>query len=249
MSPGSALVTGGSAGIGLAIASMLVQDGWAVTIVGRDQDKLGQAVESLASRAGAVHGVPANLANEVAADVVAGHLARYDSLDLLVSNAGIGLVGPLEARAPKALDLEISLNLRAAIRLLQESLPALRRSARKHGASHVVNVSSMAAKETPPFTSVYSATKAALVAFSRSAHAELSPEGIHVTALLPGLVETPGASWASADNHSSMMQPSDVAEAVRFLLRTSPQCFVPEVQLTTAGSGLHELVDWKAIAR
>lgn len=248
MSRRSALVTGGSAGIGLAIASMLIKDGWAVTIVGRDRDKLDDALERLSSDAGAVSGVAANLADDVAATVVAQHLACYDNLDLLVNNAGISLVGPLESKTPKALDLEISLNLRTAVRLLQESLPALYRASRARGASHVVNISSMTAKETPPFASVYSATKAALVAFSRSAHAELSPDGIHVTALLPGFVDTPGTSWAPPANQPSMMQPNDIAEAIRFLLRTSARCFVPEIQLTNVGSGLHELVDWKSLA-
>lgn len=106
----------------------------------------------------------------------------------------------------------------------------------------------MAARETPPFASVYSATKAALTALSRSLHSELSPQGIHVTALTPGLVDTPGTSWAPENTRGSMVQASDVAEAVRFLLRTSARCFVPELPLTSVGAGMHELVDWNQYA-
>jgi len=90
-------------------------------------------------------------------------------------------------------------------------------------------------------------TKAALVALSHSAHAELSRDGIQVTALLPGFVETPGASWAQEPSGAVMMPAEDIAEAVRFLLRTSPRSFVPELVMTTAGPGiLHSPVDWEA---
>ncbi len=244
----SALITGGSAGIGLAIATMLVDEGWSVTLVGRDQDKLDEAATGLSTSPSTVRTISANLAHDVAADLVGKHVAWHGGMDLLVSNAGVGFVGRLEDRMPKALDLEISLNLRAAIRLLQESLTALRESAGIHGSSYVVNVSSMTAVETPPFATVYSATKAALVAFSRSAHAELSPEGIHVTALVPGFVDTPGTGWAPESAREAMISSADVAEAVRFLLRTSSTCFLPEIQMTSRGSGLHELVDWASYA-
>jgi short-subunit dehydrogenase len=105
----------------------------------------------------------------------------------------------------------------------------------------------MTARETPPNATAYAATKAALVALSNSAHKEFSGEGIHVTALLPGFVDTPGTSWADAAARDQMLLASDVAEAVRFLLRTSPRCFVPEIMLTSAGPGLYALVDWDAL--
>ncbi|MFJ2754445.1 SDR family oxidoreductase [Nocardioides sp. NPDC087217] len=245
MSTPAALVTGGSAGIGMAIAAMLVDQGWSVTLVGRARDKLLSAAAKLGSDH--VHVVAANLATDVAKDVVAEHVRRHDRLDLLVNNAGAGLIGPIQQKTSKELDLELTLNLRSAVRLIQEALPQLRDAARSNGASWIINVSSMTATETPPYASVYSATKAALVALSRSLHAELSADGIHVTALAPGLVDTPGTSWAPKETHDRMIPAEDVAAAVRFLLGQSPRCFVPVLPLVTAGAGMHELVDWRAL--
>ncbi len=84
-------------------------------------------------------------------------------------------------------------------------------------------------------------TKAALVALSASAHGELSRHGVQVTAVCPGFVDTPGAQWAAAEQGDHMLPDDDVAEAVRFLLRTSSRCFVPELPLATAGDDLHNL--------
>ena len=245
MSAPAALVTGGSAGIGLAIAAMLVDQGWSVTLVGRDPDKLLSAAAQLGTDR--VHVVAANLATDIAQDVLAEHVRRHARLDLLVNNAGAGLIGPIEQKTSKELDLELTLNLRSAVRLIQEALPRLSEAARSNGASWIINVSSMTATETPPYASVYSATKAALVALSRSLHAELSPDGIHITALTPGLVDTPGTSWAPAHTRDRMIPAEDVAAAVRFLLGQSPRCFVPVLPLVTAGAGMHELVDWRAL--
>lgn len=119
-----------------------------------------------------------------------------------MNNAGVGLVGPMEKETAKALDLEIALNLRSAYRMMQVAIPALRRSAAANGASYVVNVSSMTARDTPPNAAAHVATKAALVALSGSAHKELSGSGIHVTALLPGFVDTPGTD-GPATPHAS----------------------------------------------
>lgn len=245
MSTPAALVTGGSAGIGLAIAAMLLDQGWSVTLVGRDHNKLLSAAAQLGTDR--VHVVAANLATDVAKGVVAEHVRRHARLDLLVNNAGAGLIGPIEQKTSKELDLELTLNLRSAVRLIQEALPQLSDAARSNGASWIINVSSMTATETPPYASVYSATKAALVALSRSLHAELSPDGIHITALTPGLVDTPGTSWAPEHTRDRMIPAEDVAAAVRFLLGQSPHCFVPVLPLVTAGAGMHELVDWRAL--
>lgn len=246
-SPRYALVTGGSAGIGFAIAQMLVDEGWSVTICGRDPDKLARAAQQLGPN---VQPVAANLAASDAPDAVLNqHLLRFGQLDLLVNNVGLGGLGDIEHKTDKSLDLEIELNFRVVFRLLRASIPSLRASAQRHGKSTVVNVSSLAARQTPPNVSVYAATKAAVVALSNSAHAELSRDGIQVTALLPGFVDTPGASWASGEAREVMVEASDVAESVRFLLRTSDRCFVPELMITTAGPGvLHSPVDWEALA-
>jgi NAD(P)-dependent dehydrogenase (short-subunit alcohol dehydrogenase family) len=246
----SAIVTGGSAGIGLATARVLAELGWDLTLVGRDAGKLERGARSLAGfgRRVAVHS--ANLADRAClAPIVDAHLGRYAGLDLLANNAGVGLVSPIAAKSAKHLDLEMSLNFTSAYLLLQLCIEHLKRSAAAHGASWVVNVSSLTARQNPPNGSVYAASKAALISLSHTAHAELSRFGVHVTALLPGFVDTPGTAWAGSEGRESMVAASDVGQAVRFLLSTSPSCFVPELMLTTAGPGvLHSPIDWEGAA-
>jgi NAD(P)-dependent dehydrogenase (short-subunit alcohol dehydrogenase family) len=240
----AALVTGGSAGIGFSIAQMLIGEGWSVTICGRKESKLVTAAHQLGP---AAHYVVANLARPDDADrLLAEHINRFGHLDLLVNNVGVGGLGPIEHKSDQALDLELELNFRVAFRLMRAGIPHLRASARRRGKATIVNVSSLVARQTPPMVSVYAATKAALVALSNSAHGELSRDGIQVTALLPGFVDTPGASWAADAAQYRMIAASDVAESVRFILRTSSRCFVPELMLTGAGVGvLHSPVDWE----
>ena len=243
----SALLTGGSAGIGFAVAQMLAAEEWDLTLVARDPAKLEAAADSLREFGGEVGVFAANLADSAAAtEVVKDHLRHYGGVDLLLNNAGIGLVGPIETKPRKALNLELSLNFTAAFALLQECIPSLRSSAAETGASWVVNVSSLVSRQNPPNASVYAATKSALVSLSNVAHAELSRDGVHVTALLPGFVETPGTSWAAQSLRESMIRVEDVAESVRFLLRLSAHAFVPEIILTTAGPGVfHSPLDWE----
>ncbi|MGY0499268.1 SDR family NAD(P)-dependent oxidoreductase [Nocardia sp. FBN12] len=242
----SAIVTGGSAGIGLAIADMLADEGWDLTLVARDPAKLEAAAGMLAVHGTQVQTHPANLADpDAAAQVGLAHLDRFGRLDMLVNNAGIGLVGPIERKTGKQLDLELSLNFKASYIILQSCIAPLKKAAAEHGASYVINVSSMAARENGPNASVYAATKAALVSLSNVAHAELSRSGVHVTALLPGFVDTPGTGWADSGIRDQMFDAADVAEAVRFLVRTSPRCFVPEIMMTTAGPSIwHSPLDW-----
>jgi len=123
-----------------------------VTLVGRDRDKLLSTAAQLGTDR--THVVAANLATDVASDVVAEHVRRHARLDLLVNNAGAGLIGPIQQKTSKELDLELTLNLRSAVRLIQEALPQLRDAATSNGASWIINVSSMTATETPPYASV-----------------------------------------------------------------------------------------------
>jgi len=94
---------------------------------------------------------------------------------------------------------------------------------------------------------MYAATKAAPVAFSAPAHKELSEDGVHVTALLPGLVDTPGAAWAKGAAREQRLLPPDVAGAVWFLVRMSPRCFVPEIMQTHVRARAAR-ADWPARA-
>lgn len=233
MSERAALVTGGSSGIGLAIARELGSLGYALTVSARRPEKLESAAEILRGEGFEVNAIAADVADEEAlVNVFAGHRDRYGRLDVLVNNAGVGIGRPLEQIETKHLDLQLAVNLRATVIGTREGLPMLREAGAEHGKALIVNLASFGGKWGQPFISVYGATKAAIINFSEATQKELGDAGIQVTALCPGFVETAMTEFirdqVPAD---AMMRPSDIAAAVRFLLATSPNCVVPELVL------------------
>jgi NAD(P)-dependent dehydrogenase (short-subunit alcohol dehydrogenase family) len=237
MSGRAALVTGGSSGIGLAIARALGEDGYGITLSARRPDKLEAAAQELGQAGIDVQAVPANMANEEEIQALAqAHKDRFGRLDVLVNNAGIGIGAPIEGSETKKLDLQFDVNLRGVYLMLREAIPMLKEAGAEHGKALVVNTASIAGKFGQPWLSAYSATKHAVVGLSEAAHGELSESGVQVTALCPGFVETPMTEWVREQVPADkMIRPEDIAEAVRFLLRTSPNCFVPEVLFVRAG--------------
>ena len=239
MSRRAALVTGGSAGIGLAVARRLASDGYAITIAARRQEQLQVAEQELERHGAECLAVAANLAQATEIDgLVEAHRARFGRLDVLVNNVGVGLVGPIADADVKQIDLHLNLNVRAAYLMMRSSVPMLREAGAAHGKALVVNVSSIFGKLPHPYLAAYSATKAALIALSQSAHGELSSAGVQVCALCPSWVDTPGTEWMTAVERSAMIHAEDVAEAVQFLLRTSPQCAIPEITMVSPGANL-----------
>lgn len=230
----AALVLGGSGGIGLAIAAMLAEEGYDLTIQGRRPERVEAA---LAQLGGGAAGVAADLGDEAEiARAVGTHAERWGRLDALVNSAGLGVGQHLDQITARHLDLQVAINFRAAVLALRESLPLLRAAGEEHGGALVALVSSWAGAHPPAWLSVYGATKAALNSFARSAQAELAQQGIQVTALSPATVETELTRYAQGTiSPEQMLRPEDVAEAVRMLLRLSPTCRVPEVQLGRAG--------------
>ena len=233
----AALVTGGSSGIGFAVARALGEDGYGVTLSARRPDKLEAAARDLSEAGIDVQAVPANMASEDEIKALAkAHGDRFGRLDVLVNNAGIGIGSSIEEAETKKLDIQFDVNLRGVYLMLRESIPMLKEAGAEHGKALAVNTASIAGKFGQPWLSAYSATKHAVVGLSQAAHGELSEAGVQVTALCPGFVETPMTDWVKGQvPPEKMIRPEDIAEAVRFLLRTSPACFVPEVQFIRAG--------------
>jgi NAD(P)-dependent dehydrogenase (short-subunit alcohol dehydrogenase family) len=233
----SALVTGASSGIGLAIARMLGQEGFSVTVVARRPDKLQSAALGLQGEGLTVNAVAANVANE--GDVVraiASHREAYGRLDLLVNNAGIGIAGPIEELTTKHMDLQYQIDLRAVVLFYRLALPLLRDAVKEIGSALVVNTASWAGKIAQPQLGVYSALKHGVVGFTYAMNREHGAEGIRSTVICPGLVDTRLADWYADVPRETMLRPDDVAEAVRFLLRVSRQCVIPEIQLLRWGA-------------
>jgi len=234
----AALITGGSSGIGLAIARALGRDGYGLTISARRPEKLEAAARELRDEGLDVLAVAANMTDEEEIKrVVAAHGERFGRLDVLINNAGIGIGAPVADTETKKLDLQLDVNLRAVYLVARECIPMLTQAGAEHGKALIANTASIAGKRGQGWLAAYSATKFGVVGLSQGLHKELASDGIQVTALCPGFVATAMSDWIEGQvPKERMIQPDDIAEAIRFVLRTSPHCFVPEVQFIRSGA-------------
>ena len=231
MADRAALITGGSSGIGLAIARALGEDGYGITVSARRPEKLEAAAEELRSAGIDVLAVPTNMVNEdEVVAMVEAHKEKFGRMDVLANNAGVGIGQPMAELGTKQVDMQLGVNLRSMILTTRESLPMLREAGGEHNKALVVNTASIAGKAGQGWLSVYSATKAAAIGFSQATQHEVSGQGIQVTALCPGFVDTPMTDFVKENVAAEeMIRPEDIAEAVRLLLRTSPACLIPEM--------------------
>jgi NAD(P)-dependent dehydrogenase (short-subunit alcohol dehydrogenase family) len=227
----AAIVTGASSGIGLAIAHVLGETGHGLTIAARRPDKLDTAAETLRRAGYEVEAAAGNMADEADVQrVVAAHRERFGRLDVLVNCAGVGFGAPVAEMDTKRVDLQLDVNLRAPVLFYRECADLLRTAGAEHRNALVVNLSSISGKSGQPWLSVYSATKAALIAFTQAMNKELAEAGVKSVALAPGFVDTPMTEFVKGQIPAEeMIRTDDIAEAVRFLLRLSPWCLVPEI--------------------
>jgi NAD(P)-dependent dehydrogenase (short-subunit alcohol dehydrogenase family) len=234
MAPRAALVTGGSSGIGRALARVLGEEGHAVTISGRDEGRLAAAARELRAEGIEVQTAAGDVADEEAvARIVAVHEAAHGRMDALVNAAADGSGGvPLAQLSTAMLDRHLGVDLRAMFLTIRASLPMLTAAGAEHGKALVVNVSSLAAKGGTPGMTFYAAAKAGVNALTESAQAEARHAGIQFTIFSPGFTATPMAEWTREAGVApeEMVQPADLAEGLRFLLRTSPTCLVREIE-------------------
>ena len=195
---------------------------------------------SLRSAGIEVHSVPAMMTDEEQiVALVESHRERFGRLDVLVNNAGVGIGEAMHEITTKKLDIQVGANLRGVIIATREALPMLKRAGAEHGKALIVNTASIAGKRGQGWLSVYSATKAGVVGFSQATQQEHQNDGIQVTALCPGFVDTPMTEFVKGQVPAEeMIRPEDIAESVRFLLRTSPACLVPEIVFARPGEGL-----------
>jgi NAD(P)-dependent dehydrogenase (short-subunit alcohol dehydrogenase family) len=236
----AAIVTGASRGIGLAIAQALGEDGYGLTIAARKPEPLQQTAETLRGKGFEVEHVAANLAHEEGIrSVVARHRDRFGRLDVLVNNAGVGIGAAVADQQIKYVDLQVDVNLRAMILFYRECAEMLRAAGAEHRNALVVNLSSLSGKSGQPWLSVYSSTKAAVIAYTQAMNKELNSDGVKSVALCPGFVDTDMSDFIKESiDAAEMMRPEDIAEAVRFILRLSPACVVPEIVFQRPGETL-----------
>jgi NAD(P)-dependent dehydrogenase (short-subunit alcohol dehydrogenase family) len=151
----------------------------------------------------------------------------------------VGVGAPVAEILTKRLDLQVDLNLRSLILFYRECVDLLRAAAAEHRNALVVNTSSLSGKSGQPWLSVYSATKAAVIGWTQAMNKELNADGVKSVALCPGFVDTPMTEFVREQvAQEDMIRPEDIAEAVRYLLKISPQCVVPEIVFQRLGEGL-----------
>jgi short-subunit dehydrogenase len=182
--PGVAVVTGGSSGIGAAIARALARRGWRLVLVARGEERLRE----VASEVGAEHEV-CDVADHAEVERVAGAIKeRHPAIRLLVNNAGIAGRGGFLDLEPAQIEQLIRINYLGSVWCLRAFLPALEAAA----PADVVNIASVAGTIAAGHSGPYSASKHAQLAFSRSAGVELADRGITVHTVIPGFIDTPG---------------------------------------------------------
>jgi NAD(P)-dependent dehydrogenase (short-subunit alcohol dehydrogenase family) len=240
MAERTAIVTGASSGIGLAIARVLGEEGFGITMAARRAEKLEGAAAEMAAEGFDVHAVAANLAEEAEIQkVAAAHRDRYGRLDVLVNNAGMGIGAPVGEIQTKRLDMQLDVNLRSVILFYRECLSMLQAAGAEHRNALVVNTSSIAGKRGEGWLSVYAAAKHGVVGWTESMNRELATQGIKSTALCPAFVDTPMTDFVKEHVAAEeMIRPEDVAEFVRYLLKVSPACVVPEIMFVRPGDAL-----------
>jgi len=222
----AALVTGGSSGIGYAIARMLRDEGYGVTVSARNRERLEAAAAELGAES-----IAGDVAREEDCEqIVTQHRARFERLDVLVNCAGVGVAARIEELETKHWDLQLNVNLRGAFLVTRFALPLL-----KEARGIVVNISSIAGTMAAPGLAAYGAAKAGLISLTRSLNAEHADDGIRATAICPGFVDTPMAAWTGMPS-DEMIQPEDCAEVVRTLLKLSPRARVPQIIIERLGT-------------
>jgi len=219
-----AIVTGGSRGIGAAIAALLAEDGAAVVVSGRDADRLQRTAKELEAQGGAILGVVADAAiRQDAERLVDAAKQRFGRVDILVNNAGVVRDGLLVRMKDEDWDHVMEVNLRGAFLMTREATKLMIR--RKSG-GRVINIASTSGTMGNAGQANYSAAKAGLIGFTKAAARELAHWSILVNAVAPGLIETDMTAAISPEAREGLLAqvplrrigtPREVAEVVRFL--------------------------------
>ena len=227
-------ITGAGSGIGREVARMFATDGATLILIGRRADKLKGVYDEVCAGGGRGEVVALDVCRRGEVDAAAaGLLERHRRVDVLVNNAGLNVRGrKLTALTGEDWDQVIETNLTGAFNMIHAVLPAMRRQ--QDGL--IVNVSSMAGRRVSGIAgTAYTASKHGLNGLSLSVSAEEGGNGIRCTALMPGVVNTDilekRAVTYSAEERARMVQPEDIAQAVRFLALLPGRSTVPEMLL------------------
>jgi len=224
-----AIVTGGTKGIGRAIAESLVTAGAGVAITARDDDEIGATVAELKKiGAGTVAGYVCDVRNyEQVKSVVAEVAKEFGGLDILINNAGIGIFASVESMSVEDFRAVLETNVVGVFHCCHEAIPLMK----ERGGGYIINISSLAGANPHAEMAAYNASKFGLNGFSEALMQEVRHDGIKVTYIMPGSVNTAFGGDEPSDEKSWQLQPSDVAQVVIDLLSYPDRALPSRVEL------------------
>lgn len=222
-----AVVTGGSKGIGYAIAESLLKEGATVFICARDKSQLKRAMESLSSF-GRVEGEICDVRSESQVRVMLDECVRlFGGVDILINNAGVGLSKMVEETSPDDFRWVLETNLFGVFHTCHHAIPLIK----QRSGGHIINVSSLAGQNAHPKMSAYNASKFALNGFTEALMQEVRPDNIKVSLICPGSVNTEFGSGTISDENAWQIQPEDIAEVVIELLKQKSNALTSKVEI------------------
>jgi len=225
-----ALVTGGTKGIGLAIARALADSGGQVCICARNEEEVTRVADELRERySGRVSGARCDVRSyEEVREVVARAADLLGGLDILVNNAGRGEFVNVEDMDVSRWDATIETNLSGVFYCCREAIPLMK----KRGGGYIINIGSLAGKNAFPGGAAYNASKFGLIGFSEALMQEVRYAGIRVSYVMPGSVNTEfGRSGIHDSATTWKLAPEDVAEVVLDMIRLDPRALASRVEI------------------
>lgn len=224
----TAVVTGGTKGIGYTIAERLLKSGRRVFICGRNKRDLQQALEWL-SKHGQVDGEICDVRSEAQVKMLLGECTRrFGGVDILINNAGIGILGKtVEEMSGDEFRQTLETNLFGAFYCCHYAVPLMR----ERGGGYIINISSLAGQNAHPRMAAYNASKFGLNGFSEALMQEVRQDNIKVSYICPGSVNTYFGGDVPSDEQSWQLQPDDIAQVVLDLLETDSRALPSKIEI------------------
>lgn len=225
----TAIVTGGTKGIGRGIAEALVREGATVMLTARKRNEIDEAVDQLCSiRAGAASGIVADVCNYPQVQALFERtVAVFGGLDILINNAGVGVFKTVEETSVEEFRSVIETNLFGVFHCCHEAIPLLR----KRGGGYIINISSLAGTNAHPKMAAYNASKFGLNGFSEALMQEVRHDGIKVSYIMPGSVNTEFGGDEPDESKAWQLTPADIGRVVIDLLHHDERSLPSRVEI------------------
>jgi NAD(P)-dependent dehydrogenase (short-subunit alcohol dehydrogenase family) len=223
-----ALVTGGTKGIGSAIASALLEAGAKVFICGRDADALAKTLEKL-GHLGSIKGAVCDVSNAGETAAMLSECRRvFGGVDVLVNNAGMGIFGKtVEEITPEEFSRVLNTNLYGVFCCCHYAIPLMK----ERGGGYIINISSLAGQNAHPKMAAYNASKFGLNGFTEAMMQEVRHDNIKVTLICPGSVNTEFGGGEISEENAWQLQPEDIARVVIDLLRHDARSLPSKIEI------------------